>query len=336
MTGRYSRQELFAPIGPFGQKKLKEARAVIIGAGALGTASAEMLVRAGVGSVKIADRDYVEWSNLQRQQLYTEDDVKKEMPKAAAAERRLRSINSDVDVTGLVMDVTAENIFELIRDASIIVDAADNFETRLIVNDAAVKEGIPFLYGACVGSYGLTFTVVPGSTPCLHCLLDTLPIGGATCDTAGIISPAVLQVAVFQVTDALKLLTGEECEPVLRSFDLWKNERSEVRAASLKHDACPSCGTKDFPFLSYENQTKAAVLCGRNTVQIRSSITKEADLEALAGQLRQAGLEVAANPYLISCRSDDMKMVLFRDGRALIHGTNDIARAKSIYHKWIG
>lgn len=230
MTGRYSRQELFAPIGPSGQKKLKEARAVIIGAGALGTASAEMLVRAGVGSVKIADRDYVEWSNLQRQQLYTEDDVKKEMPKAAAAERRLRSINSDVDVTGLVMDVTAENIFELIRDASIIVDAADNFETRLIVNDAAVKEGIPFLYGACVGSYGLTFTVVPGSTPCLHCLLDALPIGGATCDTAGIISPAVLQVAVFQVTDALKLLTGEECEPVLRSFDLWKNERSEVRA----------------------------------------------------------------------------------------------------------
>lgn len=146
MTGRYSRQELFAPIGPSGQKKLKEARAVIIGAGALGTASAEMLVRAGVGHVKIADRDYVEWSNLQRQQLYTEDDVKKEMPKAAAAERHLRSINSDVDVTGLVMDVTAENIFELIRDASIIVDAADNFETRLIVNDAAVKEGIPFLY----------------------------------------------------------------------------------------------------------------------------------------------------------------------------------------------
>ncbi|USP96655.1 thiazole biosynthesis adenylyltransferase ThiF [Bacillus vallismortis] len=336
MTDRYSRQELFAPIGPAGQKKLKEARAVIIGAGALGTASAEMLVRAGVGSVKIADRDYVEWSNLQRQQLYTEDDVKKEMPKAAAAEHRLRSINSDVDVTGLVLDVTVENIFELIKGASIIVDAADNFETRLIVNDAAVKEGIPFLYGACVGSYGLTFTVVPGSTPCLHCLLDTLPIAGATCDTAGIISPAVLQVAVFQVTDALKLLTGENCETVLRSFDLWKNERSEVKAAGLKQNACPSCGTKDFPFLSYENQTKAAVLCGRNTVQIRSSFTKETDLEVLAGQLKQAGLDVAANPYLISCRSADMKMVLFRDGRALIHGTNDIARAKSIYHKWIG
>lgn len=256
MTDRYSRQELFAPIGPAGQKKLKEARAVIIGAGALGTASAEMLVRAGVGSVKIADRDYVEWSNLQRQQLYTEDDVRKEIPKAAAAEHRLRSINSDVDVTGLVMDVTAENIFELIKGASIIVDAADNFETRLIVNDAAVKEGIPFLYGACVGSYGLTFTVVPGSTPCLHCLLDTLPIGGATCDTVGIISPAVLQVAVFQVTDALKLLTGEECEPVLRSFDLWKNERSEVRAAGLKHDACPSCGTKDFPFCHMRTKQK--------------------------------------------------------------------------------
>ncbi|WP_437132407.1 thiazole biosynthesis adenylyltransferase ThiF [Bacillus atrophaeus] len=336
MTGRYSRQELFAPIGPSGQEKLREARAVVIGGGALGTASAEMLVRAGVGSVTIADRDYVEWSNLQRQQLYTEDDVKKEMPKAAAAEKRLRSINSDVHVKGIVMDVTAENVSGLIEGAAVIVDAADNFETRLIVNDAAVKMGIPFLYGACVGSYGLTFTVLPGVTPCLHCLLDKLPLGGLTCDTAGIISPAVLQVAVYQVTDAFKLLTGERPEPMLRSFDLWKNERSEINAASLVNASCPSCGTKDFPFLSYENQTKAAVLCGRDTVQIRSGLAKQPDLESLAVRLRQAGLEVTANPYLISCRSHDMKMVLFQDGRAFIHGTNDITKAKSLYHKWIG
>ncbi|AWD87065.1 MULTISPECIES: thiazole biosynthesis adenylyltransferase ThiF [Bacillus] len=336
MTDRYSRQELFQPIGLSGQEKLRSSHAVIIGAGALGTASAEMLVRAGVGKVTIADRDYVEWSNLQRQQLYTEDDVRQEMPKAAAAEKRLRSINSDVDVEGFVMDVTAENAPGLIRGASLIVDAADNFETRLIVNDAAVQKGIPFLYGACVGSYGLSFTVIPGVTPCLHCLLETLPLGGMTCDTAGIISPAVLQTAVFQAADALKLLTGGSIEHVLRSFDLWKNERSEINVARLRSADCPSCGTNDYPFLSYENQTKAAVLCGRNTVQIRAGISEQFDLQKLAGQLRRTGLDVSANPYLISFCKDNFKMVLFRDGRALIHGTSDISRAKSFYHKWIG
>lgn len=224
----------------------------------------------------------------------------------------------------------------MIRDASLIVDAADNFETRLIVNDAAVQKGIPFLYGACVGSYGLSFTVIPGVTPCLHCLLETLPLGGMTCDTAGIISLAVLQTAVFQAADALKLLTGGSIEHVLRSFDLWKNERSEINVARLKSADCPSCGTNDYPFLSYENQTKAAVLCGRNTVQIRAGISEQFDLQKLAGQLRRTGLDVSANPYLISFCKDNFKMVLFRDGRALIHGTSDISRAKSFYHKWIG
>lgn len=336
MTDRYSRQELYQPIGPSGQEKLRSSHAVVIGAGALGAANAEMLVRAGVGKVTIADRDYVEWSNLQRQQLYTEDDVRQEMPKAAAAEKRLKSINSDVDVKGFVMDVTAENAPGLICDASLIIDATDNFETRLIVNDAAVQKGIPFLYGACVGSYGLSFTVIPGVTPCLHCLLETLPLGGMTCDTAGIISPAVLQTAVFQTADALKLLTGAPVEHVLRSFDLWKNERSEINVARLKKADCPSCGTNDFPFLSYENQSRAAVLCGRNTVQIRTGISEPFDLQRLSGQLRRAGLDVSANPYLISFTTDSFKMVLFRDGRALIHGTSDISRAKSFYHKWIG
>ncbi|MDJ1631951.1 ThiF family adenylyltransferase [Bacillus velezensis] len=191
------------------------------------------------------------------------------MPKAAAAEKRLRSINSDVEVEGFVMDVTAENAPGLIRGASLIVDAADNFETRLIVNDAAVQKGFPFCT-APVSRLRALFTVIPGVTPCLHCLLETLPLGGMTCDTAGIISPAVLQTAVFQATDALKLLTGGSIEHVLRSFDLWKNERSEINVARLKSADCPRRGTNDYPFLSYENQTKAAVLCGRNTVQIRA------------------------------------------------------------------
>ncbi|MCY8369453.1 thiazole biosynthesis adenylyltransferase ThiF [Bacillus haynesii] len=336
MTSRYSRQELFHPIGPDGQEKLSRARVLVIGAGALGAASAEMLVRAGVGSLTIADRDYVEWSNLQRQQLYTEQDVIDHMPKAAAAETRLRLINSSVQVTGIVADVTAEKALELAEEASLIVDATDNFETRLIMNDAAVKLGIPFLYGACVASYGITYTVIPGKTPCLHCLLGHLPVNTMTCDTAGVIGPVVQQVAAYQVTDALKLLTGHEPSGMLRSFDIWTNERSEVRADVLKHGSCPTCGKGEFPFLSAENETKAAVLCGRQTVQIRPAAEQPPELESLAARLKKAGLEVTGNPYLLSCRAEDFKFVIFRDGRALIHGTNDINRAKTIYHRWIG
>ncbi|MCY7816238.1 thiazole biosynthesis adenylyltransferase ThiF [Bacillus haynesii] len=336
MTSRYSRQELFHPIGPDGQEKLSRARVLVIGAGALGAASAEMLVRAGVGSLTIADRDYVEWSNLQRQQLYTEQDVIDHMPKAAAAETRLRLINSSVQVTGIVADVTAEKALELAEEASLIVDATDNFETRLIMNDAAVKLGIPFLYGACVASYGITYTVIPGKTPCLHCLLGHLPVNTMTCDTAGVIGPVVQQVAAYQVTDALKLLTGHEPSGMLRSFDIWTNERSEVRADALKHGSCPTCGKGEFPFLSAENETKAAVLCGRQTVQIRPAAEQPPELESLAARLKKAGLEVTGNPYLLSCRAEDFKFVIFRDGRALIHGTNDINRAKTIYHRWIG
>ncbi|MFN2747151.1 ThiF family adenylyltransferase [Bacillus sp. z60-18] len=336
MTGRYSRQELFRPIGPDGQKKLQDAHVLLIGAGALGAASAEMLVRAGIGSLTIADRDYVEWSNLQRQQLYTEEDVALHLPKAAAAEKRLRLVNSSVRIKGIVTDVTAEKVISLAEGASLIIDATDNFETRLIVNDAAVKLGVPFLYGACVASYGITYTVIPGRTPCLHCLLGHLPDGFLTCDTAGVISPIVQQVAAFQVIDALKLLTGHQAGGVLRSFDIWTNERSEVRADALKNQACPTCGTRDFPFLSAENETKAAVLCGRETVQIRPAGGRVPELKELAVKLKQAGLDVTGNPYLVSCRLKEFKFVIFRDGRAFIHGTNDVNKAKTIYHRWIG
>lgn len=239
-------------------------------------------------------------------------------------------------MTGIVADVTAEKALELAEKASLIVDATDNFETRLIMNDAAVKLGIPFLYGACVASYGITYTVIPGKTPCLHCLLGHLPANTMTCDTAGVIGPVVQQVAAYQVTDALKLLTGHEPSGMLRSFDIWTNERSEVRADALKHGSCPTCGKGEFPFLSAENETKAAVLCGRQTVQIRPAAEQPPELEPLAARLKKAGLDVTGNPYLLSCRTEDFKFVIFRDGRALIHGTNDINRAKTIYHRWIG
>ncbi|MGE6631009.1 thiazole biosynthesis adenylyltransferase ThiF [Bacillus sp. NPDC077027] len=337
MSTRYSRQELFAPIGKEGQKRLLSAQAVIIGAGALGTASAEMLVRAGVGSVIIADRDYIEWSNLQRQQLYTEQDVMDKLPKAVAAEARLKQVNSQIDIKGIVMDVTAQNVEELIKNASIVIDAADNFEVRMIGNDAALKKNIPFFYGACVASYGISFSVLPGQTPCLHCLLEHLPAQGMTCDTAGIISPVVQQVASYQVADALKWLTGHEVTPILRSFDLWTNERSDIRAvSSLKKEQCPSCGLKTYPFLSFDQQAKADVLCGRNTVQIRSALQTPPSLKKVAKQLKEAGMDVLENPYLLSCQHDEVKLVLFKDGRALVHGTNDIVRARTIYHKWIG
>lgn len=337
MSTRYSRQELFQPIGIEGQKRLNDSKAVIIGAGALGTASAEMLVRAGVGSVTILDRDYIEWSNLQRQQLYTEQDVQDRLPKAVAAENRLKQINSDVQVKGIVVDVTAEHIDELVSGASIIVDAADNFEVRMIANDAAVKHQIPFLYGACVASYGIQFTVIPGETPCLHCLLEHLPAQGMTCDTAGIISPVVQQVAAYQVADALKYLTGYQVTPILRSFDLWTNERSDIRStSSLKKKQCPSCGLKTYPFLSYDKRAKADVLCGRNTVQLRSAAETPPSLHEVALRLKKAGMDVLENPYLLSCQKNEYKLVLFKDGRALVHGTNDVVKARTIYHQWIG
>ena len=186
------------------------AHVIIIGAGALGSASAEMLARAGVGHITIVDRDYVEWSNLQRQNLYTEEDAQNKLPKAIAAKNRLQQINSEITINAYIVDINASNIEELIKDQSIIIDATDNFETRMVVNDAAVKQGIPFIFGACVASYGLTFSIIPGKTPCLHCLLNHLPLNGMTCDTVGVISPIVQVIASYQVTQAIQLLTGQE------------------------------------------------------------------------------------------------------------------------------
>ncbi|ALC80763.1 MULTISPECIES: ThiF family adenylyltransferase [Bacillus] len=336
MTNKYSRQTLFGPIGEEGQKKFADAHVVIIGGGALGSSSAEMLARSGIGKITIVDRDYVDESNLQRQQLYTESDVQEKLPKAVAAEKRLRQINSDIQVTGIVADITAENIFSFIAGSSVIIDGTDNFETRLIVNDAAVKEGIPFVFGACVASYGLSYTIIPGQTPCLNCLIGHLPADGMTCDTVGVISPIVQQVAVWQVTEVFKLLAGQHTGSVLRTADIWKGEHSEVRVDALKHSACPTCAERSYPFLSYENQTKAAVLCGRNTVQIRSNTKKKMELKLIYERLGKAGVKVKGNPYLVSFEADGCQLVLFQDGRALVHGVKDIARARTIYSKWIG
>lgn len=339
MNNRYSRQELFSPIGEEGQQKIREKHVLIIGAGALGSANAEMFVRAGVGTVTIVDRDYVDWSNLQRQQLYAESDVENNLPKAVAAKKRLEEINSEVRVEALVQDVTAEELEELVTDVDVMIDATDNFETRFIVNDIAQKYAIPWIYGACVGSYGLSYTILPSKTPCLSCLLQSIPLGGATCDTAGIISPAVSLVVSHQVTEALKLLVEdyESLREGLVSFDVWKNEYSCMNVQKLRKHNCPSCGENAlYPYLNKENTSKTAVLCGRNTVQIRPPHKEEMDFERYKGLLNDRVNDLNVNPYLLSFSMEEKRLVAFKDGRVLVHGTKDISEAKTIYHRYFG
>jgi sulfur carrier protein ThiS adenylyltransferase len=338
VSDRYSRQELFAKIGPKGQLKLSGKHVLLIGAGALGTGNAEALVRAGVGKITIVDRDYVEWSNLQRQVLYTERDAKEKIPKAIAAKNRLELVNSEVRIEGLVMDVTVQELELLVHGIDLIIDATDNFETRLLINDISQKYRIPWIYGACVGSYGLTYTILPGITPCLNCMLESVPLGGATCDTVGIISPAVQMVVSYQTAEALKILVGDwdALRKTLVSFDLWNNQYSSVKIDKIRKGNCRSCGdTPTYPFLDYANQTKTAVLCGRETVQIRPPERLERNLEDLEKVLAPHGA-VARNPFLLSFKTGACRLAIFADGRVLVHGTKDIAEAKSLYHRYLG
>jgi sulfur carrier protein ThiS adenylyltransferase len=339
MNERYSRQILFPGIGKEGQEKISRKHVLIIGAGALGSGNAEILARAGVGKITIIDRDYVEASNLQRQQLYTEEDVVEKLPKAAAAKKRLTAINSDVEIISIIEDATPEVLEELVVGVDIIVDATDNFETRMTINDVSQKYNIPWIYGACVGSFGMSFSIIPGKTPCLNCLLRTIPLQGMTCDTGGIISPAVQMVIAHQTAEALKIL-AEDWEAVRTSFvsfDLWRNQYTSMKMSKAKFQGCLSCGeNRTYPYLDLENMTKTTVLCGRDTVQIRPSSAGEISLEQLAGQLSTLGLDVKGNPYLLSVEMGKERMVIFKDGRALIHGTKDLTHAKSIYQRILG
>src|SRR5690625_3296804 len=334
---RYSRQTLFTPIGQKGQRRLRDKHVLIIGVGALGTQSAEVLVRAGVKKVTLVDRDYIEWSNLQRQQLFTEEDAKNRIPKAVAAAEKLRAINSEVEIDGLILDVTAEEVESLVQGVDLILDATDNFDIRLLINDISQKHSIPWIYGSCVGSYGMSYTIIPGETPCLHCLLETVPVGGPTCDTAGIIHPGARQVGVYQTTEALKIITEDykAMRKELVCVELRNNDSVQLNVSSLKNINCPSCGPEaHYPFLSMEEQTKSAVLCGRDSVQIRPSKRQERNLNDLAHQLEETGGQVDVNDFLLSFTIEDERMVIFKDGRALIHGANDIKKAHTLYHRY--
>ncbi len=232
------------------------------------------------------------------------------------------------------MDINATNIEGLVKGKSVILDATDNFETRMIVNDAAVKHGIPFLFGACVASYGLTFSIIPGKTPCLHCLMTHLPLDGITCDTVGVISPIVQMVTAYQVTHTLKLLTGHDLPPIIQSFDIWKDEKSEINISKLKNKHCPTCGEHPtFPHLAFENQTKADVLCGRDAIQIRPATSMSISMDRLAQDVSGVVTNIMVNPYLLSCSLEEHRMVLFKDGRAIIHGTHETSRARAIYNR---
>ena len=339
MDNRYSRQILFPPIGKEGQAKLNNKHILVIGLGTLGAQSSEMFARAGVGRLTIVDRDYVEWSNLQRQPLYTEDDAKQQIPKAIAAKKRLEKINSEIDIISHIVDVTPEEIEWLVKDVDIIIDATDNFDIRMMINDISQKKQIPWIFGSCVGSYGMSLTIIPRKTSCLHCLIEKIPIGGQTCDTAGIIMPAASRVVTHQVTEALKILTNndEELLGKLLSFDLWSNEEVKMNVSALKKSICPSCSPQaTYPFLQMEQQTKSAVLCGRESVQIRPAQKQDRNLTDLAEQLKKTSGKVEQNPYLLSYTVDKHRLVIFKDGRAIVHGTKDIEKARTLYYRYFG
>ena len=337
---RYSRQILFAGLGVEGQKRLANAHAVIIGCGALGCIQAEILARAGTGRITVADRDFVDESNLQRQILFDESDARKRLPKAIAAARRLAKVNSGIRIDPVVADVTFENIEDLIAGADVVLDGTDNFETRFLINDAAIKMKLPWIYGAAVGSYGVTMTIVPGSGPCLRCAMERMPEPGTspTCDTAGVLMPVVTTIASFQASEAIKLMTGNEdkLHRSVVSVDIWDFQISRLDAMGLAdRSECAACGHRSFEYLRGRARQTATTLCGRDAVQIAASKGPELDLASLARRLRGLG-DITHNQYLLRFRVDGYDMTVFRDARSIIRGTNDPVVARNLYARYIG
>jgi molybdopterin-synthase adenylyltransferase len=332
---RYSRQILFPGIGEAGQEALLRSHAVIVGCGALGSFHAAALARAGCGRMTIVDRDYIEPSNLHRQWLFEEADAAEGLPKAAAAQRRIAAINSSIRVRGVVADLTASNAEELLGEAGVILDGTDNFDTRYLINDFAVSRGIPWIYGAAVGSYGLTMPVIPPRTACLRCVYPTPP-GGAqpTCETAGVLNAIVSAVASLQVADALKVLCGhaDQVQARITTMDVWNGGIRQIAAPPRDAD-CPTCGRGEFPYLE-ESSRPAATLCGRNAVQINER-RRPIDLAELKGRLEGLG-EVRANEYALRFVTTPYEMTIFPDGRAIVKGTSDTGVARSLYARYVG
>ena len=334
---RYSRQILFSGMGEEGQRKLLASSAVIVGCGAIGASTAQLLARAGVGRLRVIDRDFVEHSNLQRQALFDENDARDSLPKAAAAERKLRQLNSEIDIEGIVADVTPQNVAELLHGFDLILDGTDNFETRFLVNDFAVQEDRPWIYAAAVGSYGLTFAVRPGITACLACLLETPDAGSLleeTCDTVGVIGPIVNLVASLEAAEALKILSGHAgaLHGRVLSCDVWSGKMQSL--AILRDPRCRACVRHEYSYLEGKAQPHIT-LCGRDSVQIHEH-RRSLDLAALGEKLAAAGIAVKKNDFLLRFGIAPYELTVFTDGRAILKGSTDPAVARSLYARYVG
>ncbi|MEZ6063924.1 MAG: ThiF family adenylyltransferase [Planctomycetaceae bacterium] len=362
---RYQKQILFAEIGEAGQRRLMQRQVLLVGCGALGCVLADAMVRAGVGHVRIVDRDFVELSNLQRQILFTEDDVAEHIPKAVAAARRLRRVNSGITIEPIVADVGFSNIRQFADGADLILDGSDNFEVRYLINDLSLETGIPWIFTGCTGSTGQVMPVIPGETACLRCLIPDPPPPGSTetCDTAGVIGPAIGVTASLQATLALKLLSGEQYSPKsgggnyerrdagkskssrsifespkLTIIDVWDGTFRQVDVSGLRNDDdCPACKHGERLWLDGTQSSGSTVLCGRNAVQISPPEKVSLSLGELAGRLDSAGT-VTSNPFLVrvAVRGSDLELTVFPDGRAIVKGTEDSGIARAVYSRYVG
>lgn len=330
---RYSRQVRFAGIGEQGQQRLLDARVAVAGCGALGSFHAGALARAGVGFLRIIDRDYVEFSNLQRQWLFDECDAEQGLPKAIAAARKTAGINSSVEVEPAVADLTPANVADLLGGVDLILDGTDNFETRYLINDFAVRQGVPWVYGAAVGSYGITMPVIPGKTACLRCIYPDPPLGAQpTCETAGVLGSVTALIASWQVSAAMKILCGVEPAAKITTVDAWSGEIRQVAQPGPVAD-CPACGKREFPYLAGERRAPVS-LCGHNAVQIHER-SRPVELRELAARLSPLG-PVRANEFALRFEIPPYLLTVFPDGRAIIKGTTDIGVARSLYARYIG
>lgn len=336
---RYSRQIIFPAIGEEGQRRLLASRVTIIGVGATGSVLADRLTRAGIGHLRLVDRDYLELNNLQRQLVYDEEDVAAMLPKAVAMARKLRRINSTITIEEVVADVNPTNIIGLIADADVVLDGTDNFSTRYLINDACVKLGKPWIYTGVIASYGMSMTIRPGVTPCLRCVIGELPAPGAapTCDVAGIIGPIVSLMGSIAVAEALKLLLGRgTLNSGMIHVDLWEDTFDKFEVGGPRPD-CPTCGKRDFAFLNAEAGARLTALCGRDAVQVSVAGAPAINLAALAERLREAQVgAIQVNPYLLRAQIDGFEFTVFPDGRAIIKGTSDEAVAATLYARYIG
>ena len=320
MNSRYSRQILFSPIGQNGQGKLKHAQVLLVGCGALGAAHAETLARAGVGKLRVVDRDFVEFSNLQRQTLYKEQDARDRLPKAIACRNRLAEVNSEIEVDPIVADINRSNIEDLINGCDLVIDGTDNFLIRYLLNEACVKHSKTWIYGAAVSSYGTTMTILPQKTPCLRCIFEEMPDAGSapTCETAGVIMPIINSISAIQTTEAIKILTGNsgKLHKSLIQVDVWQSDWRKIKLSTPTED-CETCGKHNFELLEGESQEFFTTLCGRDSVQISAPKPTSIDLEKLAQQLKKLG-EVKWNEYLVRFQTDGFEVTVLRDARAII------------------